>query len=383
MTAVSQSVGKRESGVALAIVIFVLLALVGLGHTALYVASQEWLIARAAADRTGVRHAAEGAAALLAATWETRRYRWLGQLEAVPGASGRLENGFRYETWVRRVGRELYLIESTGFAEPAGVRVQVGRVVWALDPVARLAALPAALTSGGEVIIEDQAQVDGERVALPPPGWAGPPCDSLGAVIDSLYPTGQTAGLAVSAETAVAAPPGGVQGAPSILKLGDIPAVALGPVDVERLVALAERRAAGSTFPSAVVAGETCDTRAPLNWGAPGDPLGPCGTYFPLVAGDGDLTLVGGEGQGVLVVDGDLEIRGDARYAGIVLVRGRLVLGDSAFITGFALADRGATLGGNARLEASACAALQALARSEDLQRAFRIPEGNWIPLFF
>lgn len=373
----------RRQGSALVLAVFALLALAALGHAALYLAGQEWAIAVAAARRLAARHAAETAAARTAAAWEWQRFRSLGVLEAAPADEGRLDGGVRYRAAVRRLARELYLIEAAGTPEESGGTVRVGRLLWALDPVARVAAFPAGLMTAGDVHILENAVVDGTRAALPPPGWTGPPCETFAAIIDSLYPAGTTAGLALGTEGAVTRGSGAsLQGSPPILRLPDVPPPGLGPVDAAGLADLADRRVEGAVTPHPSVRDGGCDTGAAGNWGAPSDPRGPCGAYFPLVAGAGIVTVAGGEGQGILVVDGDLQLTGDARYAGILLVRGRLLLGERAALTGFAAAGTGVELRGEARAEASACAALRALSLNSALQHAFRIPQGNWIPLF-
>jgi len=42
-----------------------------------------------------------------------------------------------------------------------------------------------------------------------------------------------------------------------------------------------------------------------------------------------DLKVVGGSGQGVILVDGDLELTGGFEFAGVVVVKGDLRIGES------------------------------------------------------
>jgi hypothetical protein len=67
--------------------------------------------------------------------------------------------------------------------------------------------------------------------------------------------------------------------------------------------------------------GATCRIGDPTNWG---DPLGAssCSTYRPVVHVPGDLVLAGGRGQGVLLVAGDLTVRGGFAFEGLILVGG-------------------------------------------------------------
>ena len=66
-----------------------------------------------------------------------------------------------------------------------------------------------------------------------------------------------------------------------------------------------------------------------LNWGEPWYPAVPatasvCQNWFPIIYRPGNLKLQGGRGQGILLVDGDLELAGGVEFFGIVLVKGRL-----------------------------------------------------------
>jgi len=65
------------------------------------------------------------------------------------------------------------------------------------------------------------------------------------------------------------------------------------------------------------------------NWGAPSDPLSPCSEYLPVVHISGDATLASGEGQGILLVDGNLSLATSYSFYGIILVRGRFSMSAS------------------------------------------------------
>ena len=83
----------------------------------------------------------------------------------------------------------------------------------------------------------------------------------------------------------------------------------------------------------AVVAGR-CEQGDPRNWGDPAR-SGACGSYLPVVHAAGDLSVGGGVGQGVLIVDGDLQIGGAFAFAGLIVVAGQLsVAGDGASVVG-------------------------------------------------
>jgi hypothetical protein len=79
--------------------------------------------------------------------------------------------------------------------------------------------------------------------------------------------------------------------------------------------------------PSLTASGE-CNYGSSLNWGEPYHtiPAGKCEDYVPIIhfKGSGTVTLSGGRGQGILLVDGDLEVSGGFEFYGPVIVRGTL-----------------------------------------------------------
>lgn len=84
--------------------------------------------------------------------------------------------------------------------------------------------------------------------------------------------------------------------------------------------------AAWGGMPAPIVRGDACATEQPRNWGDAAR-AGPCGSYFPIVHASGDLSLAGGSGQGVLIVDGNLTIEGGFEFSGAIIVVGELHFG--------------------------------------------------------
>lgn len=70
----------------------------------------------------------------------------------------------------------------------------------------------------------------------------------------------------------------------------------------------------------------TCNTTPQSNWGDVNRflPKGACESYFPIIYYPGTAKLTGGSGQGILLVEGDLEVQGGFTFFGPVIVRGRL-----------------------------------------------------------
>lgn len=353
-----QGVGPRggDEGAVLAFVVLLLLAAVGLGHGALVVALSEAGASRAAVRHLVARQAAEGALrrALRGAPGAWRDSVGVGDVRALDAVRlGRAES----VVLARRLSPEAWLLEAE--AGLAGrPRARTARLAWSLDPLTRVLALRGALTipAGATVALSGTVDVAHPALATPPltPGdcarWATDleahearsPLDPVATVTDSA-------------------------GGPR-----------LGSLDFDGLVALsgpASLLPGGAGTPAPVERLGTCVEGEPWAWGDPERPWRPCGAHLPLRASVGDLTVLGGSGQGTLVVDGDLVLRGGARYYGIAVAKGVLFLEEHAALEGMALAWGGVVVTAGARVRASACWAVRALhAASGTLGRFLEVP---------
>jgi hypothetical protein len=99
----------------------------------------------------------------------------------------------------------------------------------------------------------------------------------------------------------------------------------VGELDWNELILRASATADGTASPQPTERHGACEVEDPRNWGDP-DRLGDatCANHFTLVHAPGDLEIDGGRGQGILVVGGDLTLRGGFHFAGVVMVRGAL-----------------------------------------------------------
>jgi hypothetical protein len=99
----------------------------------------------------------------------------------------------------------------------------------------------------------------------------------------------------------------------------------------------------------------------------------------------GDVQLQTGRGEGVLLVDGDLEIRGNVEFTGLIIVTGKLKSnGTGNKITGGVLAQNAdlgdlTTLIGNPVANYSACAVSKALSASASTRP---LAERSWAQLY-
>ncbi len=246
--------------------------------------------------------------------WDAVQYGMIAPgLETSIGRVVLPSNSGWYRGSVRRLNRRLYLIRAEGFNSDSTARREVGLLaqIETLD-----LGVHAALTTV-EATTLGTAGVSGHDVA--PGGWLG--CPPLLPSIPAL----RTAALD-TARLQMPLCPGltCLRGSPPFVvdSLSSTP-ITVGDARWRELVVLATKTVGGGTYAGIgpVETGGKCIETAPLNWGNPAA-RGECGRYFPIVLVSGDVILRGGNGQGVLLVDGNLAVEGGFRFVGVVLVRG-------------------------------------------------------------
>ena len=109
-----------------------------------------------------------------------------------------------------------------------------------------------------------------------------------------------------------------------------------------------------------------------------------CKDYFPIIYRPGNVRLQNGRGQGILLVDGDLELAGNFTFAGIIMTRGAFrashgtndVYG-TVLVANATLDD--INLAGTPQVQFSTCAINRALQRSG---KAKPLVERAWAQLY-
>jgi hypothetical protein len=131
-----------------------------------------------------------------------------------------------------------------------------------------------------------------------------------------------------------------------------------------------------------------CNTAIETNWGEPVLNTDPCFNYFPVIYHQGNLKLQGGRGQGILLVEGDLEATGGMVFYGPVFVTGTLsTTGNSGqgakffggVIAGNVALDDLTKLAGGALVSYSSCAIHRALQGSAT---PAMLAERSWVQLY-
>jgi hypothetical protein len=340
----------------LAFVVLLLLAVVGLGHGVLVASLAEAKASRAAVRHLAARLAAEGAVrrALSGGPGALRDSVAVGEARTLTIVRlGRAQG----TVLARRLAREVWLLEAEA-GLPGRAYARAARLAWSLDPLARALALEAALTVPPGAPVELLGRVDVTAPALTTPPLAPSDCAPWTTELEANAARALFAPVATAADSA---------GGPR-LGLLDIEALA-------RRAAPADLLPGGAGTPAPVEHSAVCAKNQPWVWGDPERPWRPCGTHLPLRVATGDLVVLGGRGQGTLVVDGDLVLRAGARYYGIALVKGALRLEEGATLEGAALAWGGVAVAADARVRASACWVVRALdAASGVLGRFQEVP---------
>ena len=110
-----------------------------------------------------------------------------------------------------------------------------------------------------------------------------------------------------------------------------------------------------------------------------------CYNYFPIIYSAGDLHLNDGRGQGILLVDGDVQVNGNFLWSGLIVARDDFQKGNgNATIFGAVMARNAnifdpTTITGNTTYSYSECALDRAMRGSAQVVQA---RERAWAELF-
>ena len=140
--------------------------------------------------------------------------------------------------------------------------------------------------------------------------------------------------------------------------------------------------------PDSTAAG-ACRTGAafPSNWGNPENPGAACYGWFPIIHITGSANIQsGGVGQGMLLVDGDLDLRGNFAFYGLIIVQGSMETQGSGnrvwggVIAGNANFDTQSLVGGSV-VTNSTCAVRRSIEENSSLTRVRPLAARSWVDL--
>ena len=363
---------RDERGMALAVAIFALVVAGALIAGAFFAGNQEQRVGQNTLRVQQSFGAGEEALNEIVANWRPLTYNKLGiyptdsfVVRDTPTVGGTGRYGFV----LRKLNNYLYQVDVTGRDRSSaagkllnsGARQRIGEFVRIrlLDM-----GIGGALTTEGSIKLSGNAYVDGTDHI--PSGWSAANCDTVGdttkagvrAPDSAVVQTGSGAHLA---------------GNPPFYKDTSVHTstfTQFGDVTYTDLAAAATIQLPGGNYKTNPnVSGSVCDKTDLTNWGDGMNPAATCGSYFPIIHISGDVTLNGDQGQGILLVDGDLSVQGSYQFYGITIVKGSLKTAGggstAAHFWGAVMAQNVDlelnTLSGNATLNYSKCAIIQAL----------------------
>lgn len=296
-----------------------------------------------------------------------------------PGGTGSYSGSYY------RLGPNVFLLDVTGqdartasgaVATGGGARQRVGLI-------ARIAPIEfgirASLTTQGGVSVGGNAEIDGSDQI--PTGWAS--CDPPGPAQAGVRDNGGTVGTSGA---------GTVQGNPPVVNDPTISAgtfTTFGGSTYAQLAARATITHPGgniNTMPSFRADG-SCNKGDINNWGDPHNPLSACGNYFPIIHVTGNVFVNTEQGQGILLVDGDLTVNGSWDFYGIVIILGDLKTAgggtaDAHFWGGVMARNADLStqnLNGHATLNFSSCSILAALQAQSPISP---MRQRGWVQLY-
>ncbi len=244
---------------------------------------------------------------------------------------------------------------------------------------------PAALTTRGPTRLQGTAEVHGEDEM--PIGWGGV-CGPLGADKPGIL-TDDASQVTIQGGAAE------LTGDPPVAEdtyIADSTFTQFGDLEWDALTAMANIRLSGgglSSLEPDSTAGGDClaGPGFPLNWGNPENPGAACWDWFPVIHITGNANVQsGGVGQGVLLVDGDLDLRGNFAFYGIVIVQGSLgTQGSGNRVYGGVMASNAdlntQSLVGGSVVSTSTCAVSRAILENSGLTRVRPLAARSWVDL--
>jgi hypothetical protein len=396
MTSIRSFGPKPSAGFALPSAIFAMVVIGVLVATGFFLANQERRVGMASDHLARAQLLAETGLAEVLATWtpnEGYPEIWGAPLTECAGCEGVVEAlGGSWTAQLSRVGDRLYLIESTGVVDQRGAYSGATRT---LGQLARVRAIEfsgqSALTVRGNVDLRGGATVNGND--LHPAGSYCP--DALSSRPGATLRTGDT--VRTSGASSITGSP--IPSQQQLLASDTEGFLRLGDLTWSQLVAGATVRPAPgnitNTGPRFTATGK-CDATHTLNWG---DPLGTvtnpaCRNYFPVtyISGNAQITS-GGQGQGILLVDGDLTLGGNVLFRGIIMTRGGVrftgsgnriegtVLSYNAGGSGVVEDADGTSLVGSSALQYSSCAISTTLTNLAGMVWLEPLENRDWIDL--
>ncbi len=289
----------------------------------------------------------------------------------------------QYTLYVKRLNQLMFMVESegevVGAGRYAGTRrrlAEIMRIGYTSFPMDRAVTTHTALRLRGQSGIRGMDSI--------PSGWSE--CSSQGEKTGVL--ARDTSVIDIKGGGL-----GGLYGDPPSTEdatLDSLSFVEYGDMHLEDLASMAQVKLSSGTYNGMEPNDEdgTCVKSDSMNWGDPNNSAGACHLYWPIIHSEGDLHLSTGVGQGILIVEGDLELTGNFEFTGLIFVYGSMrssgtgnkvvgstnILGSSVNET-----EIGTTGAGSTNLQLSSCAIERAHRYNERFARPIPLAERKFI----
>lgn len=315
---------KNKRGIALPIAIFAIVIIAALVAALFFVGMQEFLVADNAHRATQSFGIAEAGTAEQIRNWNpivtNQMGRYPGDSFLIAPSTSPQQTG-SYSGVVYRLNNGLYFIDITGSdrATLTG-RIRSGGARQRMGLLARVKPLGidvrASLTTQGDVNVRGNSEINGTNES--PAGW--PSCVEYAS--DTMP---DLAGVRTSGDVDIRGS-SDVDGNPAVLPdptINDSTFTQYDDISFDELAANATVQLGGGTYRTEpVIANGICNRASLTNWGDGLNPVGLCAGYYPIIYINGDAVLNGVQGQGILLVRGNLEVQGSYEFFGITVVLG-------------------------------------------------------------
>jgi hypothetical protein len=311
---------RNRRGVALMTVIVATVVVGAMAAGAVFVGIQEQRMGEGVRRLGKSAGVAEGGAVetLQAWNWASTNNIRLYPLDSVQLANTPAPNGTGvYRATTYRLTNQIYLLDvaardSLSFSNKVPDNGARGRIGMLARIVPLNVKVKGALTLGGPVTFGGgNVFVQGSDHI--PPGW------TTCAAVDTTL-----AGVVAKNAGDVANSQGQVTGSPNVLIDPSIDStwfMQYGGTTYTDLAAAASITLPGGSYsPAPSLVGGVCNPTT-TNWGDGNTPTNPCGSRFPIIHLTGDATILNGQGQGIIIADGNLTFGGTFTFYGVIIVR--------------------------------------------------------------
>ncbi|MBI3982309.1 MAG: hypothetical protein HY337_05315 [Gemmatimonadetes bacterium] len=368
---------SNERGIALPLAIFALVVVGGLVAGAMFVGTQENRIGRNTIRVQQAFTSAEGVTQEVVANWNSGAYNNMKVGGSVQFSGTAPDGQGWYRTSIQRLSQMLFMVRSDGFSRDSASRQRVGALL-RLRPLQ--INIQAALETQGQAKIGGSSFINGADT--PPSQWSD--CGDKAPTLAGIRITDSTDVSFSGCKSGNC-----VYGDPRIEQdttINDSTLTTFGDLTFDSLETLATKWfvPSGTLKIQPVVVGGSCATGVSTNWGDPLNPGAACGGYFPIIWLEGSANINGIQGQGILIVNGNLDVQGGFEFYGPVMVRGTInTQGTGGHFNGGVIAanvnlDQSVVLG-DAVVNFSTCALTKALVSSA---QATTMRERSWVNLY-